>query len=61
MAGQSVGFVGAGRVARIILGGLKKAGCMPARIVASDTSPETLKRLQASPGGVALTFYESTR
>jgi pyrroline-5-carboxylate reductase len=28
MAEQTVGFVGGGRVARIILGGFKKAGCM---------------------------------
>ncbi len=48
MAGQTVGFVGAGRVARIILGGLKKAGRMPAKIVASDINADVLKKLQSA-------------
>ena len=47
MADQTVGFVGGGRVARIILGGFKKAGCMPATIVASDTNQDVLKKLQS--------------
>ncbi len=47
MAEQTVGFVGAGRVARIILGGLKRAGCLPSTIVASDTNHNVLKRLQS--------------
>jgi pyrroline-5-carboxylate reductase len=48
MDGQTVGFVGAGRVARIILGGLKKGGCMPAKIVASDINADVLKQLQSA-------------
>ncbi len=47
MAGPSVGFVGSGRVAHIILGGLKKAGLMPAQVVASDVDLVVLTRLQA--------------
>lgn len=47
MQKKSLGFIGGGRVARIILGGLKKAGQMPAKIVASDTNPDVLKKLQA--------------
>jgi pyrroline-5-carboxylate reductase len=47
MKKKSMGFVGGGRVARIILGGLKKAGQMPAKIVASDTKPDVLKKLQS--------------
>jgi pyrroline-5-carboxylate reductase len=47
MSEQTVGFIGGGRVARIILGGLKKAGRMPAGIVASDTNPDVLKRLKS--------------
>jgi pyrroline-5-carboxylate reductase len=46
MKEKSLGFIGGGRVARIILGGLKKAGRMPAKIVASDTNPDVLKKLQ---------------
>ncbi len=48
MHGQTVGFVGAGRVARIILGGFKKAGCMPAKVVASDVNADVLKQLRSA-------------
>lgn len=48
MVGQTIGFVGSGRVARIILGGLKKAGCTPATIVASDVNADTLKQLHSA-------------
>jgi pyrroline-5-carboxylate reductase len=44
---KTVGFVGGGRVARIILGGLKKAGRTPATIIASDTNPDVLNKLQS--------------
>ena len=47
MKEKSLGFIGGGRVARIILGGLKKAGRMPGQIVASDTNPDVLKKLQS--------------
>ena len=47
MAERTVGFVGAGRVARIILGGLERAGRTPAQIVASDTNPDALNRLHS--------------
>ena len=38
MTAKSVGFIGGGRVAHIILGGLKKAGQMPGNVVVSDIS-----------------------
>ena len=47
MAEKTAGFVGGGRVARIILGGLHKAGCMPSSVVVSDTHPDVLKHLKA--------------
>ena len=47
MKEKSMGFIGGGRVARIILGGLKKAGRMPLQIVASDNNPDVLKKLQS--------------
>jgi len=47
MKKKTVGFIGGGRVARIILGGLKKAGQMPANVIASDNNPEVLKKLQS--------------
>jgi pyrroline-5-carboxylate reductase len=42
---QKVGFVGGGRVARIILGGWSKSGQMPGEVVVSDTDPSALERL----------------
>ena len=47
MKEKSLGFIGGGRVARIILGGFKKAGRMPGQIVASDANPDVLKKLQS--------------
>lgn len=47
MKGKSIGFVGGGRIARIILGGFKKGGRMPEEIVVSDTDAAVLKRLQS--------------
>jgi len=44
---ESVGFIGAGRVARIILGGWKHAGHLPAQISAYDANPDAVKALQA--------------
>lgn len=44
---ESIGFIGAGRVARIILGGWKHAGRMPAHIAAYDANPDAVKALQA--------------
>jgi pyrroline-5-carboxylate reductase len=52
MKDKTLGFIGGGRVARIILGGLKKAGKIPAIIVASDTNPDVLKKLQSGFPGV---------
>ena len=47
MGEKSVGFIGSGRVAHIILGGLKRAGRMPGQVVAGDVDLDALKRLQA--------------
>lgn len=52
MNGKSIGFVGGGRVARIILGGFRKAGRMPETIVVSDTDATILRRLQAEFPGI---------
>ncbi len=45
MSGKKVGFVGGGRVARILLGGWAKAGRIPAEVVVSDLDPGALARL----------------
>ena len=47
MAIELVGFVGGGRVARIMLEGWQRAGAMPARVVVSDPSQATLDALKS--------------
>ncbi len=46
MNGKTVGFIGGGRVARILLGGWAKAGKLPAEIVVSDADELRLARLK---------------
>jgi len=43
---ESIGFIGAGRCARILLGGIGRAGALPGNIIASDPSEPALTRLQ---------------
>ncbi len=47
MAAKTVGFIGGGRVTRITLGGLERAGQLPPRIVVSDPNAEILNNLKA--------------
>ena len=46
MEEKSLGFIGAGRIARILLEGLKRAGELPSKIVASDANEDILKKLK---------------
>jgi pyrroline-5-carboxylate reductase len=46
MRNKSFGFIGAGRIVKIILGGLKKAGSLPSNIVVSDAGEGILNRLK---------------
>jgi pyrroline-5-carboxylate reductase len=46
MRAESVGFVGGGRIARIMLEGWRRADALPARIVVSDPNVEALARLK---------------
>ena len=57
MQKTNVGFIGAGRVARIILGGWKHAGRMPACAVLFDTNPGASESLTTI--GPELTVAES--
>lgn len=59
MTFDSVGFVGGGRVARIILGGLRKAGVMPAEVVVSDANAAALEKLKAAFPNVRVTVDNS--
>ena len=47
MRAESVGFVGGGRIARIMLEGWKRADAMPPRVVVSDPNAEVLAALLA--------------
>jgi pyrroline-5-carboxylate reductase len=47
MTDKTIGFIGGGRITRIILGGLAKAGKMPRNIVVADTSAEALGKLRS--------------
>ncbi|CAG0930712.1 pyrroline-5-carboxylate reductase [Thermoflexales bacterium] len=47
MAHTSIGFIGGGRVTRIMLGGWQRQGHLPERIVVSDPNVENLAKLQA--------------
>ena len=44
---DSIGFIGVGRIARIILGGWKRAGALPTKIMGFDANPAALAALQA--------------
>src|SRR5512137_1925028 len=46
MSDKSVGFVGGGRIVRIFLEGWKRANALPAKIVVSDCSADSLAKLK---------------
>ena len=47
MANKTVGFIGGGRVVRILLEGWRRASALPAKIVVSDCNAESLAKLKA--------------
>ena len=55
---ESVGFIGGGRVARILVGGWQRAGRLPAKILVCDPGPEALERLERSFGSVVTVAAE---
>ena len=57
---NSVSFIGAGRVARIMLGGWKKAETMPSQVLVYDTNPGAVAALQADhPAVIAVSLEEA--
>ncbi len=44
---KSVGFVGGGRIARVLLGGFRRCGKLPSQLVVSDVHPEPLEKLKS--------------
>lgn len=61
MASGSIGFVGGGRVTRIFLEGLSRAGGSVQNIVVSDTNGDALIALQQSYPGIEIAPNDNTR
>jgi pyrroline-5-carboxylate reductase len=55
MVARAIGFIGGGRVTRIILGGLEHAGQLPPRVVVSDPNVEVLNKLQVRFPTISIT------
>jgi pyrroline-5-carboxylate reductase len=52
MKDYSAGFVGGGRITKIMLGGLKRAGKLPGNIIVSDNNSDVLNSLQKEFPGI---------
>lgn len=59
MTNRSIGFIGGGRVTRIILGGWHKAGQKPAQVVVSDLNLDVLNQLQAKFPGIRIAHNDN--
>lgn len=57
---KSVGFVGGGRITRILLAGWQRAQKLPARIVVSDCNSDALAKLKARWPGVETSSASAT-
>lgn len=58
---QSVGFIGGGRVARILLGGWRRASAQPSEVVVYDPDTKALDFLRFSVGQEITTTGDATR
>jgi pyrroline-5-carboxylate reductase len=56
---DTIGFVGAGRVTRIMLEGLRRAGASPRRVLVHDPSAAAVATLQGLPGVEAATLDQA--
>ena len=54
MSAKTIGFIGGGRITRVFLGGWRKAGTMPAKVVVSDIDAQALARIKESFGAVEI-------
>lgn len=52
MLEDTIGFIGGGRITRIILAGLAKAGRLPKNIVVSDADEKVIEALQGTFSGI---------
>ena len=58
---KSVGFIGSGRVTRIMLSGWKRAGKLPQRIVVSDPNSDALNALKQQFPEIAIVPNDNTQ
>jgi len=56
----SAGFIGGGRIAKIMLGGLKSAGKLPGNIVVSDNNADVLNSLKAEYPAIVTALNDNT-
>ncbi|HPM61966.1 MAG TPA: NAD(P)-binding domain-containing protein, partial [Methanoregulaceae archaeon] len=57
----SVGFIGGGRIARIILTGWERAGAMPEQVIVSDANPVVLAALKERFPAIEVAGDDNTR
>lgn len=55
MKEKSYGFIGGGRVVRILLKALSNKGAIPANVIVSDSNEEVMKKLQNEFPGIKIT------
>ncbi len=60
MTHNTIGFIGGGRVAHILLAGWQKAGKLPQQIIVSDNNPEALQRLKGCIPQITTTANNQT-
>ncbi len=56
---DTIGFIGAGRVTRIMLEGLRRVGALPRRVLVHDPRPEAVTALQRIPGVESATLPQA--
>lgn len=61
MTNQSIGFIGGGRITRILLRGWRRANALPASIIVSDSNPDVLARLQAEFASIVIAPGDNRR
>ena len=60
MSDKTIGFIGGGRVTRILLEGWRKANALPANILVSDSNAESIAKLTTRFPGVVTTVDSRT-
>lgn len=56
---DTIGFIGAGRIARIMLEGLRRAGALPRHVLVTDPDAAAVSALQRLPGVAPATLDEA--